>query len=162
MGVGGWEGRRLLAWLFFWRAPLFPLPLPFTPSTASHTATTTTTTKTTNPTTKINESKLKLKGAKRSYLSWYKKERAFLAEYKTLIDHELILIEFEKLQTELEDCLEGGWEDIDHSSDEMYANVSEEVKDVEYKFTSDPTRPSLRIMINTDQSKRYTLFVRIQ
>lgn len=118
--------------------------------------------KETNPTTKINESKLKLKGAKRSYLSWYKKERAFLAEYKTLIDHELILIEFEKLQTELEDCLEGGWEDIDHSSDEMYANVSEEVKDVEYKFTSDPTRPSLRIMINTDQSKRYTLFVRIQ
>ena len=118
--------------------------------------------KETNPTTKINESKLKLKGAKRSYLSWYKKERAFLAEYKTLIDHELILIEFEKLQTELEDCLEGGWEDIDHSSDEIYANVSEEVKDVEYKFTSDPTRPSLRIMINTDQSKRYTLFVRIQ
>ena len=118
--------------------------------------------KETNPTTKINESKLKLKGAKRSYLSWYKKERAFLAEYKTLIDHELILIEFEKLQTELEDCLEGGWEDIDHSSDEMYANVSEEVKDVEYKFTSDPTRPSLRIMINTDQRKRYTLFVRIQ
>jgi flagellar biosynthesis GTPase FlhF len=118
--------------------------------------------KETNPSTKINESKLKLKGAKRSYLSWYKKERTFIAEYKTLIDHELILIEFEKLQTELEDCLEGGWEDIDHSSDEMYANVSEEVKDVEYKFTSDPARPSLRIMINTDQSKRYTLFVRIQ
>ncbi len=118
--------------------------------------------KETNPTTKINESKLKLKGAKRSYLSWYKKERAFIAEYKTFTDHELILIEFEKLQTELEDCLEGGWEDTDHSNDEIYANVSEDVKDVEYKYTSDPLRPSLRIMINTDQNKKYTLFVRIQ
>ncbi len=118
--------------------------------------------KETNPTTKINESKIKLKGAKRSYLSWYKKERAFIAEYKTLSDHELILEEFVKLQTELEDCLEGPWEDTDHSSDEMYANATEDVKDVEYKLASDPQRPGIRILINTDQNKKYTLFVRIQ
>jgi hypothetical protein len=118
--------------------------------------------KETNPTTKINESKIKLKDAKRSYLSWYKKERAFIAEFKTLSDHDLILEEFFKLQTELEDCLEGPWEDTDHSTDEMYANATEDVKDVEYKLATDPQRPGIRILINTDQNKKYTLFVRIQ
>ncbi len=111
---------------------------------------------------KINFSKLKLRGAKSNYLSWYKNERAFIAEYKTSADREIILIEFEKIQTELEDCLEGAWEDTDHSTDAMYANVNEDVKDVEYKFTSDPLMPTLRIMINTDASGKHTLFIRIR
>jgi len=118
--------------------------------------------KETNSTTKINDSKVKLQGAKRSYLSWYKKQRAFIAEYKTSSDIELILMEFERIQTELEDCLIGPWDDIDHSTDAMYANATEEIKDVEYKLNSDTPMPSLRIMINTDASKKHTLFVRIQ
>lgn len=117
----------------------------------------------TNPEKKINESRAKLKGAKRCYLSWYKNQRAFIAEYKTYDDHEILIEEFLKLQTTLEDCLQGGWEDIDHSNDEMYANETEEVKDVEYKNVNDSTSPSFRIMMSNNSSKKqYILFVRIQ
>lgn len=116
----------------------------------------------TNSTAKINDSKLKLKGAKRSYLSWYKKQRAFIAEFKTLTDNELMIEEFQKLQTQLEDCLEAGWEDIDHSGDEMYSKATEEVKDVEYKNVNDPSMPSFRILIGKSEQNKYTLFVRIQ
>ncbi len=118
--------------------------------------------KETNPTTKINESNIRIKGAKRNYLSWFRNQRAFIAEYKTSSDRELILIEFEKLQTELENCLEGGWEDIDHSRDEMYSSVTDEVKDVEYKSALDSQLPRLRIMLNTDKTGKHTLFIRIQ
>jgi len=117
--------------------------------------------KETNTEKKINESKLKLRGAKRNYLSWYRNKRAFLAEYKTSNDNELIIEEFGKLQTELEDCLEGSWEDTDHSSDDMYANSKEEVKDVEYVSTADPSAPHLRILIHSE-GERHTLFIRIQ
>lgn len=118
--------------------------------------------KQTNADLKINESMIRLKGAKRSYLSWYKNKRAFIAEFKTLADRDLILEEFVKVQTQLEDCLEGNWDNTDHSSDDMYANTEEEVKDVEYKLDDDPQMPSMRIMISTDKAKRHTLFVRIQ
>ncbi len=117
--------------------------------------------KETNAEKKINESKLKLRGAKRNYLSWYRNKRAFLAEYKTSNDNALIIEEFDKLQTELEDCLEGSWEDTDHSSDDMYANSKEEVKDVEYASTADPLAPHLRILIHSE-GDRHTLFIRIQ
>lgn len=73
----------------------------------------------------------------------------------------MIIEEFGKLQTELEDCLEGSWEDTDHSSDDMYANSKEEVKDVEYASTADPLAPHLRILIHSE-GERHTLFIRIQ
>lgn len=115
----------------------------------------------TNSERKINESKLKMKGAKRNYLSWYKNNRAFLAEFKTSTEFELIAEEFGLLQTQLEDCLDGNWEDTDHSNDELYANSKEEVKDVEYINQVDKSLPHLRILIHTENGK-HTLFIRIQ
>ncbi|MBK7762257.1 MAG: hypothetical protein IPI46_02660 [Bacteroidetes bacterium] len=115
----------------------------------------------TNSERKINDSKLKIKGAKRNYLSWYKSKRAFLAEFKTSTEFELIAEEFGLLQTQLEDCLDGNWEDTDHSSDEIYANSTNEVKDVEYIHQSDKSLPHLRILIHTENGK-HTLFIRIQ
>ncbi|MBL7764456.1 MAG: hypothetical protein JNJ58_00035 [Chitinophagaceae bacterium] len=117
--------------------------------------------KLTNPDSKINESTIKLRGAKRNYLSWYKNQRAFIAEFKTMADRELLVSEFEKLQSNLDDCLGSGWDDEDHSGDEIYASSEDEAKDIEYKNSLDPNAPTVRIMIVNDQ-KKYTLFVRIR
>jgi len=113
-----------------------------------------------NEQNKTNESRLKLKGAKRNYLSNYKNKRAFIAEYKVLTDNELIMIEFDKLQTQLEDCLDGNWDNEDRSGDDEYSELQGDVRDVEYKNTNDPTAPSLRIIMLSD-GKKYVLFVRI-
>ena len=114
-----------------------------------------------NEQNKTNESRLKLKGAKRNYLSNYKNKRAFMAEYKVLTDNELIMIEFDKLQTQLEDCLDGNWDNEDRSGDDEYADLQGDVRDVEYKNTNDPTAPSMRIIMLSD-GKKYVLFVRFQ
>ena len=69
----------------------------------------------------------------------------------------------EKLQTQLEDCFGPEWEDSDHSSDDMYANVQEEVKDVEYHSNTDAAKPTMRMLINHDKNgDKYTLYIRVQ
>lgn len=114
----------------------------------------------TNTKTKINESKLKLKGAKRSYLSWYKKQRAFIAEIKTSKDFDLLQVEYDELQTRLENCLGSDWDFTDKSTDDEYADFTGEVRDTEYKLSSGPS-PTLHIILISDGDK-YTLFIRIR
>lgn len=114
-----------------------------------------------NADNKTNESKLKIKGAKRSYLSTYQNQRAFIAEFKILTDSELAMIEFDKLQTQIEDCLEGNWDNNDRSGDEEYADIKDEVRDVEYNNENDKLSPTVRIIMLSD-GKKYILFVRIR
>ncbi len=114
-----------------------------------------------NADNKTNESKLKIKGAKRSYLSTYQNQRAFISEFKILTDSELAMIEFDKLQTQIEDCLEGNWDNNDRSGDEEYADVKDEVRDVEYNNENDKLSPTVRIIMLSD-GKKYILFVRIR
>ncbi len=117
--------------------------------------------KETNPDLHINESKLKLKGARKNYISWYKNRRAFIAEFKTGTDRELVNEEFGKIQTTLEDCLSGNWEDTDHSDDPIYKNSNEEIKDVEYINVSKPNDPHFRLLIHSEEN-RHTIFLRVQ
>lgn len=67
--------------------------------------------------------------------------------------------DFEIFQTELEDCLDGNWDDIDHSNDEIYANSKDEVKDIEYVNQTDKTMPSIRLVLVNDGAK-FTYFLR--
>lgn len=115
----------------------------------------------TNAEKKINDSKVKLKGAKRNYLSWFKEKRAFISEIKILNDNNEAVIAFEELQNTLDECLANGWDDNDHSLDSMYENASYEVKDVEYSKGGDMNKPTIRISIVPD-GKRFILFVRVR
>jgi hypothetical protein len=117
--------------------------------------------KETNAEKKVNESKLKLKGAKKNYLSWFNQERAFISELKSVLDNDLAIEEFEKLQAQLDECLADGWDFNDRSQDENYDNAKFDVKDVEYINTKDTNSPSVRIAIAPD-GDRFTLFVRVK
>lgn len=115
--------------------------------------------KETNTEKKINESKIKLKGARKSYLSWFNNKRAFISELKLVDDNDFAIEEFQNLQYQLDECL-AGWDDEDHSTDPVYDNVNYEVKDVEYTNPKDPKSPSIRIAI-ASEGKKFILFVRI-
>lgn len=115
----------------------------------------------TNPKTHINESKLKLKGAKRNYLSWHKNQRAFIAEMKSTRSLEDIQFDYDDLQTEIENGLGSDWEDEDKSNDDEYANFSGEVRDTEYKSTK-PGMPTIRLIMLSDGEEKYTLFIRVK
>jgi hypothetical protein len=110
---------------------------------------------------KINESLAKLKGAKRSYLTQYKNQRAFIAEFRISSELELMNDEFDKLQTQIENCLPGNWDDIDHSEDEEYANITEQVRDIEYINQDKQQIATIRITMFYD-GKKYIQFVRIK
>ncbi len=117
--------------------------------------------KVTNAETKINESKIKLKGARKNYLSWYKKERAFISELKSGNDYETVFKEFESIQTTLDECLGGGWDMEDKSNSDEYAKLKTEVKDVEFKKENDETMPTIRVIFLEDNDK-FTMFMRVK
>lgn len=117
--------------------------------------------KVTNAETKINESKIKLKGARKNYLSWYKKERAFISELKSGNDYETVFKEFESIQTTLDECLGGGWDMEDKSGSDEYAKLKTEVKDVEFKKENDETMPTIRVIFLEDNDK-FTMFMRVR
>lgn len=117
--------------------------------------------KVTNAEKKINESTLKLKGAKRNYLSFAKNKRTFIAEYRVSSELDLMNIEYDKLQTQLENCLPGNWDDIDHAEDDEYANIQEQVRDFEYKSQNPNIAVSFRIIMFFD-GKKYILFMRAE
>jgi hypothetical protein len=117
--------------------------------------------KLTNADTKINESKVKLKGARKNYLSWFKKERAFIAELKSSTDNEQILKDFENIQTQLDGCLGAEWDMEDKSGSEEYAKQKTEVRDVEFKKENDETMPTIRVIFLEDGGK-FTMFMRVK
>lgn len=117
--------------------------------------------KLTNADTKINDSKIKLKGARKNYLSWFKKERAFIAELKSGNDYELLLKDFENMQTQLDECLGAGWDMEDKSGSEEYAKLKTEVRDVEFKKENDETMPTIRIIFLEDNDK-FSMFMRVK
>lgn len=114
----------------------------------------------TNTLKHINESKVRWKGARKSYVTNYKGKRAFIAEIKSSKDFELLQIEYDELQTELEKCLGDDWDFTDKSNDEEYADFNGEIRDTEY-HNGATNGPKLRIILISDNDK-YTLFVRIQ
>lgn len=115
----------------------------------------------TNPKTHINDSKIKLKGAKRNYLSWHKNQRAFIAEMKSTKSLEDIQFDYDDLQTEIENGLGPEWDNEDKSNDEEYADFSGEVRDTEYK-SSNPGVPTIRIIMLSDGEDKFTLFIRVK
>lgn len=115
----------------------------------------------TNVEKKINESKVKLKGARKNYLSWFEQKRAFIAELKVLADNDYAIEAFEAMQAEMDECLADGWDMEDRSRDEAYENASFEVKDVEYTNTRDGSSPSVRMAIVPD-GKKFVLFLRVK
>lgn len=114
----------------------------------------------TNTVKHINESKVKWKGARKSYLSNFRNKRTFIAELKSSKDFELLQVEYDELQTDLENCLGPDWDFTDKSNSDEYADFNGEVRDTEY-HTSNSNTPTLRIILISD-GDRYTLFVRIQ
>lgn len=116
--------------------------------------------KETNSEKKINESKIKLKGARKSYLSWFNQKRAFLAELKLVDDNDYAIEEFQNIQNQLDECL-AGWDDEDHSTDDIYESIKYEVKDVEYTDSKNPNSPSIRLII-ASEGKKFIVFLRIQ
>jgi hypothetical protein len=117
--------------------------------------------KLTNAETKINDSKIKLKGARKNYLSWFQKERAFISELKSGNDYELVLKEFEAMQTQLDECLGGGWDMEDKSNSEEYAKLKTEVKDVEFKKDGDESMPAIRVIF-LEANDKFTMFMRVK
>ncbi|MBK7690549.1 MAG: hypothetical protein IPJ31_05345 [Bacteroidetes bacterium] len=117
--------------------------------------------KLTNADTKINDSKVKLKGARKNYLSWFKKERAFIAELKSSTDYESIVKDFENIQTQLDECLGAGWDMEDKSSSEEYAKLKTEVRDVEFKKESDEAMPTIRVIF-LENGGKFTMFMRVK
>ena len=117
--------------------------------------------KETNTEKKINESKIKLKGARKNYLSWFEQKRAFIAELKVLADNDYAIEAFEAMQAEMDECLADGWDMDDRSHDEAYENARFEVKDVEYTNTRDASSPSVRMAIAPD-GKKFVLFLRVK
>jgi hypothetical protein len=116
--------------------------------------------KETNSEKKINESKIKFKGARKSYLSWFNQKRAFLAELKLVDDNDYAVEEFQNIQNQLDECL-AGWDDEDHSTDDIYESIKYEVKDVEYTDSKNPNSPSIRLII-ASEGKKFIVFLRIQ
>lgn len=114
----------------------------------------------TNPDKQINLSTLKLKNAKRNYITSYKGRRAFIAEYKYNVNFDILSEEFDFLQTELEDCLGGDWDYNDRSGNDEYENYKDELRDIEYVNTANKTMATMRILLLKNGGK-YVLFVRI-
>lgn len=117
--------------------------------------------KLTNAENKINDSKIKLKGARKNYLSWFQKERAFISELKSGNDYELVLKEFEAMQTQLDECLGGGWDMEDKSNSEEYAKLKTEVKDVEFRKDGDASMPAIRVIF-LETNDKFTMFMRVK
>ena len=116
----------------------------------------------TNATKKINDSKFKLKGAKKNYLNWYNNERAFIAEIKTSLSYDDLMIDYDNLQAEIEACLGSNWDSDDRSGEKEYDNFNGEVRDTEYTDIDKKLKSRLRIILLSDEDNKSTLFLRIQ
>ncbi len=117
--------------------------------------------KTTSEDGKINESQIKLKGTKKNYLSWYKKQRAFISEIKSGKDYDLAYKEFDAIQNTLDECLGSSWVTDDLSSIDEYSNLKTEVKDIQFENENDKNSPKIRVIF-IEGEKTYTVFIRIQ
>ncbi|MEZ5047874.1 MAG: hypothetical protein R2831_12890 [Chitinophagaceae bacterium] len=117
--------------------------------------------KETNAEKKINESTLKLKGARKNYLSMNKGKRIFIAEYKLIKDYELALEACDALQGEIEECLGSEWEFEDRSNNDEYLNLDYTARDVEYSHATISAYPKFHIMLLHD-GKNYVVFLRVQ
>lgn len=117
--------------------------------------------KETNPGKKINESTLKMKGAKKNYLSWFQQKRVFIAEYKYNNYFDVLSDAFDNLQSTLDECLGADWDSEDMSGNEEYSNLEGDVKDIEYSNSNDSSMPKIRLLLLPD-GKRYVLFMRVQ
>jgi hypothetical protein len=116
----------------------------------------------TNATKKINDSKFKLKGAKKNYLNWYNNERTFIAEIKTSLSYEDLMIDYDNIQAEIEACLGSSWDSDDRSGEKEYDNFNGEVRDTEYTDIDKKMKARLRIILLSDEDNKSTLFIRIQ
>lgn len=114
-----------------------------------------------NAQTGTNESTLKLKGARRSYLSQFEGRRCFIAEMKSYPDNELATEALFDLQGQLEDCLGDDWDNEDKSDDPIYDKVDFDVKDVELSNSTNPSMPTVRIALAPEGNK-FILFLRIR
>lgn len=108
-----------------------------------------------------NESTLKLKGARRSYLSQFEGKRCFIAEMKSYVDNELAIEGLYDLQSMLEDCLGENWDNEDKTDDPAYDNVEFDAKDVELSDSNNPASPTVRLAIAPEGNK-FILFIRIR
>ncbi len=108
-----------------------------------------------------NESTLKVKGARRSYLSQFEGKRCFIAEMKSYPDNELAIEALYDIQSMLEDCLGDSWENEDKSDDPAYDNVEFDVKDVELSDANNPASPTVRLAIAPEGNK-FIVFIRIR
>lgn len=111
--------------------------------------------------TGTNESTLKLKGARRSYLSQFEGRRCFIAEMKSYPDNELATEALFDLQGQLEDCLGEDWDNEDRSDDPIYDKADFDVKDVELSNSTNPSMPTVRIALAPEGNK-FILFLRIR
>lgn len=114
-----------------------------------------------NAQTGTNESALKLKGARRSYLSQFEGRRCFIAEMKSYPDNELAIEALYDLQSQLEDCLGEDWDNEDKSDDPIYDKADFDVKDVELSNANNPAMPTVRIALAPEGTK-FMLFIRIR
>lgn len=114
-----------------------------------------------NAQTGTNESTLKLKGARRSYLSQFEGRRCFIAEMKSYPDNEIAIEGLYDLQSMLEDCLGEDWDNEDKSDDPIYDKADFDVKDVELSNSNNPAMPTVRIAIAPEGTK-FMLFIRIK
>lgn len=114
-----------------------------------------------NAQTGTNESALKLKGARRSYLSQFEGRRCFIAEMKSYPDNELATEALYDLQSQLEDCLGEDWDNEDKSDDPIYDKADFDVKDVELSNANNPAMPTVRIALAPEGTK-FMLFIRIR
>lgn len=114
-----------------------------------------------NADSKTNESLIKLKGTRKNYLSWYKKQRVFISEIKVGKDYDAVYRDFEDLQTSLDDCLGGKWEMNDLSNNDEYSNAKTEVRDIQFKNDEDNTSPSIHVIF-VEGNGNFTLFLRVQ
>lgn len=114
-----------------------------------------------NAQTGTNESAMKLKGARRSYLSQFEGRRCFIAEMKSYPDNELATEALFDLQSQLEDCLGEDWDNEDKSDDPIYDKADFDVKDVELSNANNPAMPTVRIALAPEGTK-FMLFIRIR
>ncbi len=105
-------------------------------------------------------SKIKLKNAKRNYISTFKNAPCFMAEMKNSRSTDDLGELFLEIKDALLECLPNSWEEIDHSDDPIYDKGTDDIYHTEFVDEENSAVPSITLQITPDGNKKI-FFIRI-
>ncbi|MBP6455885.1 MAG: hypothetical protein KA275_04060 [Chitinophagaceae bacterium] len=105
-------------------------------------------------------SKIRLKNAKKNYISTFKNAPCFMAEMKNSRSTDELGEQFLEIKDALLECLPTTWEEIDHSDDPIYDKGTDDVYHTEFVDEENSAVPSITLQITPDGNKKI-FFIRI-